>query len=63
VWTLDGRFIQEVKLTVSGGRETGFRTWSRLSRIRPGRYRCRVETTLGQVVGDVVADVRAGSAE
>lgn len=57
VWTRDGAFVQEVKLTVAGGRETGFRTWSRLSHVTPGRYRCRVETTLGQIVGEVRARV------
>lgn len=56
VWTRDGVVIQRVELDVSGtGR--AFRTWSRVSRPRPGRYRCRIETHRGQVVGEVRAFV------
>lgn len=56
VWTRDGVVVQRVELDVSGtGR--AFRTWSRLTRPRPGQYRCRVETRRGQVVGDVRAVV------
>lgn len=56
VWSRDGVVIQRVELDVSGtGR--AFRTWSRLSRPRPGRYRCRIETHRGQVVGEVRAVV------
>jgi len=49
--------VQEVNLEVSGGAGTGFRTWSRVTMPAPGRWRCRVETARGQVVGDVMATV------
>lgn len=56
VWSRDGVVLQRVDLDVSGtGR--AFRTWSRLTRPRPGRYRCRIETHRGQVVGEVRAVV------
>jgi MFS family permease len=56
VWSRDGVVVQRVDLDVSGtGR--AFRTWSRLSRPRPGHYRCRIETRRGQVVGEVRAVV------
>lgn len=57
VWTRDGVVVQQVDLVVSGGAGKGFRTWSRLTRPRPGRYSCRVETRRGQVVGVVGATV------
>lgn len=56
VWSRDGVIIQRVQLDVQGT-GSAFRTWSRLSRPRPGRYRCRVETPRGQVVGEVRAVV------
>lgn len=58
VWTRDGAVVQRVPLTVSGGADAGFRTWSRLNSPKPGRYRCRIETERGQVVGDVRATVK-----
>lgn len=57
VWTRDGQHVQDVVLEVSGGASTGFRTWSRVTKPKPGHYRCRVETLRGQVVGDVFAVV------
>jgi hypothetical protein len=56
VWSRDGVVIQRVELDVHGS-SRAFRTWSRLTRPRPGRYRCRVETPRGQVVGEVRAVV------
>ncbi len=58
VWSRDGHEVQRVPLTVSGGVDTGFRTWSKLTSPAPGAFRCRVETARGQVVGDVVAVVQ-----
>lgn len=58
VWSRDGREVQRVPLTVTGGVDTGFRTWSKLTSPAPGAFRCRVETARGQVVGDVVAVVK-----
>ncbi len=58
VWSRDGHEVQRVPLTVSGGVNTGFRTWSKLTSPAPGAFRCRVETARGQVVGDVVAVVQ-----
>lgn len=58
VWTRDGKTVQVVPLEISGGADTGFRTWSRMTSPKPGRYRCRIETERGQVVGDVRATVR-----
>ncbi len=58
VWSSEGRWLQTVALDVSGGAGThGFRTWSRLKHPPQGRVSCRVETTLGQLVGVVDADV------
>jgi hypothetical protein len=56
-WTRDGEHVQDVVLEVTGGASTGFRTWSRVTRPKPGSYRCRVATLRGQVVGDVFAVV------
>jgi hypothetical protein len=56
VWSRDGVVLQRVELDVSGTGKA-FRTWSRLTRLRPGRYRCRIETQRGQVVGEVRAVV------
>ena len=57
VWSRDGQLVQTVTLDISGGADTGFRTWSRLSSPSTGRYRCRIETERGQVVGEVRAHV------
>jgi hypothetical protein len=47
--------LGEISLDVSGGRELGFRTWSKKRAPdrgwRKGRYTCRVETATGQVLG------------
>ncbi|HEY1099469.1 MAG TPA: DUF5924 family protein, partial [Myxococcota bacterium] len=58
VWSRDGETVQRVPLTISGGGDNGFRTWSKLSSAKAGRWRCRVETDRGQVVGDVRARVQ-----
>lgn len=55
VWRKDGEKLGEISLDVSGGRELGFRTWSKKHAPeggwRAGRYTCRVETATGQVLG------------
>jgi hypothetical protein len=63
VWRRDGREVARVPLDVAGGpRAGGFRTWSRLRAPPPGRWQCRVETALGQVVGVTTARVIAAPA-
>lgn len=56
-WTVDGRSVQRVALDVIGGRESGFRTWSRWSAPERGRVRCELVTSLGQTLGSVTAKV------
>jgi hypothetical protein len=53
VWTRDGKPRVRVELSFRGGREAGFRTFSRITpgRHGAGRYTCRVETESGQVLG------------
>ncbi len=58
VWKRDGKPYDAVTLDVRGGRQAGFRTWSRETAPKPGRYRCTVETSSGQVLGGVSVDVR-----
>lgn len=61
VWRRDGRNLITVPLDVRGGRNAGFRTWSRHSetpRVRAGRVLCQVETASGQVLGSTDVIVR-----
>jgi len=54
VWTRDGAVIARIPLApVRGGREEGFRTWSRRRDPRPvaGRYRVDVVTASNQLIG------------
>lgn len=54
VWRKDGVVVDRVKLTVSGGRESGFRTWSKKTRFTKapyGTWSCSVETAAGQLLG------------
>lgn len=54
VWRKDGVVVDRVKLAVSGGRESGFRTWSKKTRFgkKPyGTWSCSVETAAGQLLG------------
>lgn len=60
VWRQDGVVVDRVKLQVSGGRESGFRTWSKKTRFgkRPyGAWSCSVETAAGQLLGRRTLDV------
>jgi hypothetical protein len=54
VWTRDGQPRARVELDIRGGRDAGYRTFSRigpLGRSGAGVYRCSVETLTGQVLG------------
>jgi hypothetical protein len=43
--------VDTVELTVSGGRENGFRTYSNQANLFAGEWRVNVETLAGQVIG------------
>lgn len=58
VWEKDGAELDRVALDVRGGREQGFRTWSKKRATAPGEYRCTVQTASGQVLGGTRARVR-----
>lgn len=53
VWSVDGRQLNPIALSVRGGRKLGFRTWSYLPvpRAARGAYRCQVRTQFGQTLG------------
>ena len=59
VWQHDGDPLARIQVDVTGGRRAGFRTWSRmrLPERATGRYRCTVETALGQTLGSAEARV------
>jgi hypothetical protein len=60
VWSLEGRELTHIPLSVRGGRKLGYRTWSFLpvpSGTR-GEYQCQVRTQFGQTLG--VSAVRIG---
>lgn len=58
LWLDDGM----VPLSVIGGRDSGFRTYSTKSGLSPGHYRVRVETLGGQTIGTVRFNVVSGKA-
>jgi hypothetical protein len=61
VWKKDGRRLDAIAVEVSGGREAGFRTWSKkrsLGAHPEGVWTCSVETASGQVLGRVRAELR-----
>ncbi len=54
VWRQDGDVRDRIELSISGGREEGFRTWSRKRNFGAhpeGTWTCSVETGLGQLLG------------
>ena len=60
VWRKDGAELDRIAVTVRGGREAGFRTWSIKQNIRPrpaGLWSCSVETASGQLLGERVVVV------
>lgn len=58
VWSKDGQSLDRIALDVRGGREQGFRTWSKKRATAAGEYRCKVETASGQVLGGTRAVVQ-----
>lgn len=44
----------EISFPISGGRNGGYRGYSTISNINPGKYRVSIETTSGQVIGRTV---------
>jgi hypothetical protein len=54
VWRQDGEERDRIELEIEGGRELGFRTWSRKRNFGDdpaGTWTCSVETGLGQLLG------------
>lgn len=54
VWEKNGVHVDRVALTIRGGRDEGFRTWSikkHLGEAPYGEWRCTVQTASGQTVG------------
>lgn len=60
VWSHDGKVFEPIELEVRGGREAGFRTWTRrsLGKNPAGVWTCEVRTPLGQVLGRASARVK-----
>lgn len=55
VWRQDGELRDHIPLDIEGGRESGFRTWSRKRNFGAepsGTWTCAVETALGQSLGE-----------
>lgn len=55
VWRQDGELRDRIELEIEGGREQGFRTWSRKRNFGDdprGTWTCAVETGLGQSLGE-----------
>ncbi len=47
------RTQSRISFPISGGRDGGYRGFSRISMLTPGRWRCSVETTGGALIGRV----------
>lgn len=65
VWRQDGEVRDRIELVIEGGREQGYRTWSRKRNFGDdprGTWTCAVETGLGQSLGEraLVVGVDAG---
>lgn len=55
VWRQDGRVRDRIPLAIEGGRQQGYRTWSRKRNFGDdprGTWTCAVETGLGQSLGE-----------
>jgi len=55
VWRQDGEVRDRIELEFAGGREQGYRTWSRKHNFGAdprGTWSCAVETGLGQLLGE-----------
>jgi len=61
VWSKNGHEFTRIELDVRGGRETGYRTASRITigGAEAGRYRCSVESASGQLLGSKSISLRA----
>lgn len=42
----------QIAFTMSGGRESGYRGYSTLTNVQPGKYKVLIETLSGQVIGE-----------
>lgn len=61
VWRHDGQEVERIAVDVSGGREQGFRTWTKKRQLGPkpaGWWTCRVETALGQRLGQATLRIQ-----
>lgn len=59
-WTHDGRRVDRIALDISGGRKAGYRAWTHKENFpaQPvGRWRVRVMTEAGQMIGMLRFDV------
>ncbi|WP_028240673.1 DUF5924 family protein [Stutzerimonas azotifigens] len=55
-WLHDGRRVDRIALDINGGREAGYRAWSHkrnFPRDAAGRWRVRVVTEAGQMIGQL----------
>ncbi len=61
----EGEWISVTKITfpIRGGRDEGYRGFSKKENIFPGEWRVDVKTERGQVIGRVRFDVESGEAE
>lgn len=50
----------EISFAIEGGRSEGYRGYSRLENYKVGTWRCRVETTRGQVIGQEKFEIIPG---
>lgn len=65
-WYFEGELLDRVKLAVVGGREQGFRSWSKKDHFPAnpvGRWKVRVTTLDGQFIGSCTFDIVAGKSE
>ncbi len=58
-WRTHGRFSYHI----DGGRDGGFRGFTLVEHIRPGRWRCTVETARKQILGREVFEIVEGAPE
>ncbi|HVT75134.1 MAG TPA: DUF2914 domain-containing protein [Candidatus Paceibacterota bacterium] len=49
--------VSDIGLSITGGREKGFRTFSRMEDVEPGLWRVNVETPRGQLIGRMTFSV------
>ncbi len=64
-YKVDGKWVDRSHLafTVSGGRQDGFRGYSQKSTLTPGKWRVRIETERGQVLGILRFTIKIGEYE